>query len=187
VRYLVSEQEEDRLKVEVEYRSVLSRDRAPPLTTIGTELVDLFDPGEATIMRVDPERVTIDAYPLRVQHPLTHHEILTLMGPFTARGLHADMAASRREARVLAFTATDIPAARHTGGTRLGADGGEVSDAFLFGRLVREVRNRLEEEQNQSQRRTTIMRVLTDGPSRSHTERGRQAVPGMVEITPEAG
>jgi hypothetical protein len=66
VRYLVSEQEEDRLKVEVEYRSVLSRDRAPPLTTIGTELVDLFDPGEATIMRVDPERVTIDAYPLRV-------------------------------------------------------------------------------------------------------------------------
>jgi transitional endoplasmic reticulum ATPase len=81
----------------------------------------------------------------------------------------------------------DVFVARHTGGTRLGADGGEVSDAFLFGRLVREVRNRLEEEQNQSQRRTTIMRVLTDGPSRSHTERGRQAVPGMVEITPEAG
>lgn len=65
VRYLVNEQDEGRLKVEVEYRSVLSRDRAPPLTTIGSRLVDLFDPGEATIMRVDPERVTIDAYPLR--------------------------------------------------------------------------------------------------------------------------
>lgn len=35
--------------------------------------------------------------------PLTHHEILTLMAPFTRRGLHADMTASRREERLLAF------------------------------------------------------------------------------------
>jgi hypothetical protein len=35
--------------------------------------------------------------------PLTHHEILTLMAPFTRRGLHADMSATRREDRLLAF------------------------------------------------------------------------------------
>ncbi|WP_295543667.1 hypothetical protein [uncultured Thiohalocapsa sp.] len=45
--------------------------------------------------------------PLR---PLTHHDILALMAPFTRRGLHADMAASRREARVLAFRPQPIPA-----------------------------------------------------------------------------
>jgi hypothetical protein len=48
--------------------------------------------------------------PRAQQRPLTHHEILSLMGPFTARGLHADMAASRREERVLAFKAQEIPA-----------------------------------------------------------------------------
>lgn len=67
VRALVEEEREDRLRVEVEYRSVLSRDRAPPLTTIGTRLVDCFYPaGQGSIMRIDPERLTIDAYPFRV-------------------------------------------------------------------------------------------------------------------------
>jgi hypothetical protein len=66
VRALVTAQREDRLRVEVEYRSVLSRERAPPLTTIGSRLVDVFSPGEGSIMRVDLERVTIDAYPFRV-------------------------------------------------------------------------------------------------------------------------
>ncbi|MBK1722457.1 hypothetical protein [Thiocystis violacea] len=35
--------------------------------------------------------------------PLTHHEILGLMAPFTAAGLHADLAASQRGERKLAF------------------------------------------------------------------------------------
>lgn len=35
--------------------------------------------------------------------PLTHHEILALVAPFTRRGLHLDMAASQREARILRF------------------------------------------------------------------------------------
>jgi hypothetical protein len=48
--------------------------------------------------------------PVLTQQPLTHHEILTLMAPFTRRGLHADMAASRREDRVLCFKPQDLPA-----------------------------------------------------------------------------
>ncbi|WP_058554563.1 hypothetical protein [Thiohalocapsa sp. ML1] len=75
------------------------------------------------------------------QHPLTHHEILTLMGPFTARGLHADMAASRREARVLAFTATEIPADADCPialTARLRLEAGAASGKH---RLVREVRD----------------------------------------------
>jgi hypothetical protein len=39
--------------------------------------------------------------------PLTHHEILTLMAPFTRRGLHADMNASRREDRLLSFKSSE--------------------------------------------------------------------------------
>ena len=35
--------------------------------------------------------------------PLTHHEILALMAPFTAAGLHADLASSQRADRRLAF------------------------------------------------------------------------------------
>jgi hypothetical protein len=41
--------------------------------------------------------------------PLTHHEILTLIGPFTRRGRHADMAASRRAARRLLFEPIEHP------------------------------------------------------------------------------
>ncbi|MCB2262771.1 MAG: DUF1998 domain-containing protein [Candidatus Thiosymbion ectosymbiont of Robbea hypermnestra] len=66
VRYLVPDQQSHRLRVEVEYHSNLPRSRVPPLDTIGTRLVDLFDPGDATITRIDPERITIVAYPWRV-------------------------------------------------------------------------------------------------------------------------
>ena len=66
VRYLASDQQAWRLKVEVEYRSNLPRGRVPPLDTIGTRLVDLFDPGASSITRIDPERITIAAYPWRV-------------------------------------------------------------------------------------------------------------------------
>ncbi len=48
--------------------------------------------------------------PVMTQQPLTHHEILTLMAPFSRRGLHADMAASRREERVLCFKPQELPA-----------------------------------------------------------------------------
>lgn len=41
--------------------------------------------------------------------PLTHHEILTLVGPFTARGRHVDLAASDRAARRLVFKALVHP------------------------------------------------------------------------------
>ncbi|MFM9915170.1 MAG: hypothetical protein ACKVOX_05110, partial [Rhizobacter sp.] len=36
-------------------------------------------------------------------HPLTHHEILALIGPFTRHGRHLDLAASDRLARRLVF------------------------------------------------------------------------------------
>jgi hypothetical protein len=39
--------------------------------------------------------------------PLTHHEILALMGPFTRRGLHADLVGSRRAERRLLFQPVD--------------------------------------------------------------------------------
>ncbi len=48
--------------------------------------------------------------PVVTRQPLTHHEILALMAPFTHRGLHADMAASRREDRVLCFKPRELPA-----------------------------------------------------------------------------
>jgi hypothetical protein len=41
--------------------------------------------------------------------PLTHHEILTLIGPFTRRGRHADMTASRRAERRLLFEPIEHP------------------------------------------------------------------------------
>ncbi|MGB5832852.1 MAG: hypothetical protein WBG92_12785 [Thiohalocapsa sp.] len=53
--------------------------------------------------------------------PLTHHEILALIAPFTRRGRHADLAASDRAERKLAFkpidhasTGDDEPALRET-------------------------------------------------------------------------
>jgi hypothetical protein len=44
--------------------------------------------------------VTIKANPMQ---PLTHHEILGLLAPFTRRGRHVDLAASDRSQRRLAF------------------------------------------------------------------------------------
>ncbi|TVQ92437.1 MAG: DUF1998 domain-containing protein [Chromatiaceae bacterium] len=67
VRYLAGPPGQARLAVEVEYSSVLPRDRAPPLTSLGDRLVDLYDPGaEPVLTRIDPERLTIEAYPWRV-------------------------------------------------------------------------------------------------------------------------
>ena len=37
------------------------------------------------------------------RHPLTHHEILGLIEPFTRRGLHVDLATSNRIERRLLF------------------------------------------------------------------------------------
>lgn len=66
VRLLVEDQGLARLTVDQEYRSVLARDRAPPLTSVGSRLVDVYDPGASVVLRIDPERLTIDAYPFRV-------------------------------------------------------------------------------------------------------------------------
>lgn len=41
--------------------------------------------------------------------PLTHHEILGLVRPFTDRGRHLDLGASRRDERVLHFRPVDHP------------------------------------------------------------------------------
>ena len=43
--------------------------------------------------------------------PLTHHEILSLIAPFTRRGRHADLAASDRAGRRLVFKPVEHPAA----------------------------------------------------------------------------
>lgn len=60
--------------------------------------------------RILPQPKPRPLRPTQPLRPLTHHDILALMAPFTRRGLHADMAASRREDRVLAFKAEAIPA-----------------------------------------------------------------------------
>jgi hypothetical protein len=44
----------------------------------------------------------------RSSRPLTHHQILTLIGPFTRSGRHADMAASRRAERRLLFKPVEL-------------------------------------------------------------------------------
>lgn len=66
VRYLVQEEQIDRLAVEVEYNYGGSPEQARPLTTLGADLVDIFDPSDGPVARIDPERLTIDAYPLRI-------------------------------------------------------------------------------------------------------------------------
>lgn len=53
-----------------------------------------------------------------MQQPLTHHEILTLIAPFTRRGLRVDMAASRRAERELQFLPVEQAPVR-AGGPRL--------------------------------------------------------------------
>ena len=60
-------------------------------------------------------RVVADTLPAvdrgsgQAARPLTHHEILALMGPFTRRGRHADLPASRRAERQLVFRPVDHP------------------------------------------------------------------------------
>lgn len=44
--------------------------------------------------------------------PLTHHQILALVGPFTRRGRHLDLTASRREDRRLVFRPRALPSPR---------------------------------------------------------------------------
>ncbi len=70
--------------------------------------------------------------------PLTHHEIMALVGPFTARGRHVDLAASDRAARKLVFKPVE----------HLGPDGQTLTETLLlepFGdsrhRLSRELRH----------------------------------------------
>lgn len=46
--------------------------------------------------------------------PLTHHEILALIGPFTRRGRHVDLAASNRLERRLEFKPVELPGLRET-------------------------------------------------------------------------
>lgn len=45
----------------------------------------------------------------RQAKPLTHHEIMTLIAPFTERGLQMDMDASRREERRVVFKPSEHP------------------------------------------------------------------------------
>ena len=59
-------------------------------------------------------RIRVTANPPKTKarptaRPLTHHEILRLMGPFTARGRHLDMGATRRAERELRFEPIDHP------------------------------------------------------------------------------
>ncbi len=45
-------------------------------------------------------------------HPLTHHEILAVIGPFSRRGFQADLVATQRRDRRLLFKATQTPTVR---------------------------------------------------------------------------
>ena len=58
------------LVAETEYHGRVTRDRQTPLDTVGTRLVPVIDPaageGEALLLQLDPERLTIRAYPNRV-------------------------------------------------------------------------------------------------------------------------
>jgi hypothetical protein len=60
-------------------------------------------------------RVVVNSPPESVpqgpsQRPLSHHEILRLMAPFTRRGRHLDMGATRRADRCLVFEPVEHPA-----------------------------------------------------------------------------
>jgi hypothetical protein len=55
--------------------------------------------------------VPLKANPMQ---PLTHHEILSLLAPFTRRGRHVDLAASDRSQRRLAFRRVERPCATGT-------------------------------------------------------------------------
>jgi hypothetical protein len=58
---------------------------------------------DMTSIRVAKQRSPAAAPDKAAPRPLTHHEILALVGPFTRRGHHVDMAASRRAERQLVF------------------------------------------------------------------------------------
>lgn len=58
-------------------------------------------------VRFNPPKTNAVAVQDKKQLPLTHHEMLALMPAFSARGLHADLKASRREARMIAFQPQD--------------------------------------------------------------------------------
>ncbi len=61
-----------------------------------------------------------NALPYRsVVKPLTHHEILALIGPFTRRGRHVDLAASSRLERRLEFKPVELPGDSLSGTARL--------------------------------------------------------------------
>ena len=70
--------------------------------------------------------------------PLTHHEILSLIAPFTRRGLHADLTASDRAARKLAFKPMVQAAEGETGPALRATLVLEAESATKF-RLVRSV------------------------------------------------
>lgn len=59
-----------------------------------------FNPPKTTAVAVQHEKH-------EKQLPLTHHEMLALMPAFSAQGLHADLKASRREVRMIAFQPRD--------------------------------------------------------------------------------
>jgi hypothetical protein len=53
-------------------------------------------------------------------HPLTHHEILGLIAPFTRRSRHADLAASNRLERRIVFKPVERPLGSPAGGSPAG-------------------------------------------------------------------
>jgi len=53
---------------------------------------------------------SIDHGAKQTARPLTHHQILALVGPFSRRGRHLDLTASQREERRLVFRPLDHPA-----------------------------------------------------------------------------
>jgi hypothetical protein len=74
----------------------------------------------------------------RAMQPLTHHEIMALVGPFSAQGRHVDLAASDRAARTLVFKPVE----------HVGPDGQPLTETLRlepFGedqhRLTRELRH----------------------------------------------
>ncbi len=68
VRYLADADGDLRVETAPEYHLVQKLETAPlpPLTSVGPRLVDVYDPVGIVVNRVDPERLTIDAYPWRV-------------------------------------------------------------------------------------------------------------------------
>ncbi len=64
--------------------------------------------------------------------PLTHHEILELVAPFSRRGRHVDLAASNRIERRLRFKPAGAPEALGPGGDRLAA-ASDTLELYSFG------------------------------------------------------